>query len=293
MPQILSNNKFVIHIDLPREGYRSARFDWTGKITEVLWKNIPLTGTEKNDGADGYLFGKGLYNEFGIDRALGFEEVEIGDWFHKIGIGLLKKTDHQYLFSKDYEIKAADFEIKAKEDQLILHCRATYNGYAYCLTKEVELHSDSFTINYRLENQGEKVIQTSEYVHNFMAINDDPIGPTYSLRFPFQIQPEAFGEYVNPEQAVEIGQDRIDFYKTPSEPFFFSKLGGKQVVEASWELSNHQQQLRIREQGSFPCKQVNLWGCGHVISPELFVELYIEPGESVEWSRRYEVYEMD
>lgn len=47
---------------------------------------------------------KGLYNEFGIENALGFEETEIGDWFHKIGVGLLKKDSNTYSLNNEYEI---------------------------------------------------------------------------------------------------------------------------------------------------------------------------------------------
>ena len=34
---------------------------------------------------------KDFINEFGIDTALGFDETDIGGWFHKIGIGFIKK----------------------------------------------------------------------------------------------------------------------------------------------------------------------------------------------------------
>jgi hypothetical protein len=46
---------------------------------------------ERHDFKNEHQQGKGFYNEFGMDTALGFEEAAIGGWFHKIGVGLLKK----------------------------------------------------------------------------------------------------------------------------------------------------------------------------------------------------------
>lgn len=42
---------------------------------------------------------KGFYNEFGIDTPIAYEETKEGGYFHKIGIGLLKKEEEQYWFS--------------------------------------------------------------------------------------------------------------------------------------------------------------------------------------------------
>lgn len=36
-------------------------------------------------------------------------------------------------------------------------------------------------IDYSLENNGEKRIETKEYCHNFISINNAKIGPEYNL----------------------------------------------------------------------------------------------------------------
>ena len=53
---------------------------------------------------------------------------------------------------------------------------------------------------------------------------------------------------------------------------------------------NIKSKIGISETGSFKTDKVNLWGCEHVISPELFFNIFIKPGESVEWSRNYNVF---
>ena len=294
MTHILRSKNLEIHIDLPLENYNLSRFDWTGKITTVIYKNVYVTGVEKTNIESGNDYGKGLYNEFGIDTAIGYNEAKEGGWFHKIGVGLLKKDDEPYLFSKNYDIKPAEFKVTKLSNKIIIDCTSkTVNGYAYVLKKEIELFESSFIIKYFLHNTGVKIITTNEYTHNFLAINKDLIGSNYILKFPFQIKPKLFGETFNPEEKVEIGSNKITFNSTPNEQFFFSDLSGNEEVDASWELINIKNNIGISEKGSFKTSKVNLWGWKHVVSPELFFEVRVEPGQSIEWSRTYSVFEIN
>ena len=102
MPVFLKNKFIEVTIDLPEDNYQFSRFDWSGKIVDFKYRGIPITTTEKPFQKDNDPFGKGLYNEFGIQDALGFHEAPIGGWFHKIGVGLLKKDSEQY-FDEEYQ----------------------------------------------------------------------------------------------------------------------------------------------------------------------------------------------
>lgn len=280
-------------MDTPFANYDFSRFDWTGKIVGVKFQNTQLSTVERTDVEDVHHFGKGFYNEFGIDTALGFDEAEIGGWFHKIGVGLLRKEAPRYKCSKPHDIRPAEFETVAEANRILTSCKSeAVNGYSYLLRKEIVLNDSSFTIKYYLENTGEKAILTDEYVHNFTAL-DHPIGGNYILNFPFQLKPELFGETVNPEGKIDLGKDGIGFNGSPQEQFFFSNLSGGETVDAAWELINLRSKLAIKETGSFQTSKVNLWGWKHVISPELFFEISIKPGQSTEWSRSYHMREID
>ena len=294
MTYVLKNKNLEIQVDLPLANYTSSRFDWTGKIVSVTYKNICISGTEKMNVNDDFKYGKGFYNEFGIDAALGYNETREGEWFYKIGIGLLKKDGGEYAFSRNYEIQPALFEVTAKPDKIIICCTSQkVNGYSYILTKEIELVETGFIIKYHLKNTGEKTINTNEYVHNFLAVNKELTGSDYLLKFPFKIKPELFEGNVNPEAKVEIGQKEITFNGTPDEQFFFGKLAGNENVDAAWELINTKNKIGIRETGSFKTSKVNLWGWKHVISPELFFDIHVEPGHEIKWSRTYTVFEIN
>lgn len=293
MPYILKNKTLEIHIDLPREGYNFSRFDWTGKVAQVMFEGVPVTTTERTDKADNNLFGKGLYNEFGIESAIGFEEIDPGNWFHKIGVGALKKTEAPYQFTTPYEIRPAIFHTEPLPEKLRISCASdNLNGYAYRLTKEFSIYQNSLSIGYRLENTGQKAIKTDEYVHNFMGVDQELMGKDYKLHLPFKFEQDEFKMLVNPERKMTLGSNKISFNGMPEEQFFISHLNGSKTVRAHWELQQLKSKIGIRETGSFPTQKVNLWGWEHVISPELFHSISIEPGENQEWSRIYEFFKL-
>lgn len=291
MAYILNSKNLEIQIDFPLENYNFSRFDWTGKIVDVKFNKIRIASIEDPNCKNENLFGKGFYNEFGIDTALGFDETEIGGWFHKIGVGLLKKEDSHYEFNKQYEIRPAEFYLNTYANSVHINCISPFvNGYSYELRKEIRVQETGFTIKYYLKNTGNKIINTNEYVHNFTAINNEHMGEHYCLHFPFELNLELFGETVNSELAVAFEKNRIRFNSMPNEQFFFSNLSGGESVRASWELINHNSKIGIRENTNFQTNKVNLWGWRHVISPELFFDISIVPGASTEWIRNYELF---
>lgn len=294
MTHILKNENLEIHIDLPLKNYNFSRFDWTGKIRTVKFKNIYVSGVEKLNNINDNIYGKGFYNEFGIDVPVGYDDIAEGEWFHKIGVGILKKKGEVYDFMRNYEMKPAEFNVKIESNKIIIDCKShIINGYSYVLKKEIELFESSFMVNYKLDNIGEKIITTNEYNHNFLAINKSLISSDYILKFPFKIKPKLFGATVNSEEKVKIGQNEIVFNNTPNEQFFFSNLSGNENVDASWELINTKSKIGISETASFKTTKVNLWGWKHVISPELFFDINIKPDQVIEWSRTYNMFELN
>ena len=294
MAHILKSNSLKVAIDLPLENYKGSRFDWSGKISSIRFKDLPLTTIEDAGSKDVNFLGKGLYNEFGITNPVGYNETPKGGWFHKIGVGLLKKEHKQYLFHRKHVIRPAHFDITYEDRKIIIICKSELvNGYSYILKKEISISENSFTINYFLHNTGEKKIITDEYVHNFMAINNALIGEDYKLNFPFPINSSLFDETVNSENKVEIGLDNVTFNKTPKKQFFFSNLTGGKELQAEWILTNLKANIGIKEIGSFKTDKVNLWGWGHVISPELFFKISVDPKKTMEWSRKFEVFKIN
>ncbi|WP_229130375.1 hypothetical protein [Ancylomarina sp. 16SWW S1-10-2] len=294
MTHILKNKNLEICIDMPLANYQFSRFDWTSKITAVKFKGIPVSSQEKIYEDKENVFGKGFYNEFGIKMPIGFDDIKDGEYFTKIGVGSLKKEGDTYGFSKAYEIRPAKFNVIEAANKLIVECESqTVNGYAYVLRKEIELLESSFVIHYQLRNTGKKCITTNEYVHNFLGINKELMGSDYILKFPFDLKSESFDAIVNPEEKVVVEEKQITFNGTPEEQFFFGNLTNNKMVDAHWELINTKSKIGISETGSFKTNKINLWGWKHVISPELFYDVNVEAGKTIEWSRTYNLFEIN
>jgi hypothetical protein len=293
VPIILKNEQIELQIDLPHENYVGTRFDYTGKINSLKYNNIQISGSESLDIKQDNFLGKGFYNEFGIDKPFNFEDTLKNEWFHKIGVGTLKKTEDAYYFHKVYEKQPIDFKIDKTDISLITECTSTnLNGHAYKLTKKVTILENEFSINYLLENIGKKDIITTEYVHNFLAINNDAIGPNYILKFPFELKTELFNEILNSEKKVVFEKANITFIETPNKDYFFSNMSGDKEVKAQWELLNIKHQIGIRETGDFYTNKINLWGVQHVICPELFYHINLKPNTSQAWSRTYSMFKI-
>lgn len=290
MSHILKNKNIEIQIDEPLEHYNFSRFDWSGKISKLSYKGISLTTTERTDTIDQNQFGQALYNEFGIQGALGFHEAEQGDWFHKIGIGLLKKDTKDYDFMHYYEVKPAHFSVTKEIYSMQITCISDfYLGYGYRLDKNIELLENRFKITYKLINTGEKEIRTTEYIHNFLGFKKEPMNSSYELNFPFQICQKSFDESVNTENKVIVKRNGFGFNDIPGDQFFFSNISGDNSVNASWELLHHKLKISLKESSSFKTNKINLWGWQHVISPELFHTIHLKPNESTTWERTYTI----
>lgn len=292
MPMILENKELQLEIDAPNELYQGARFDWSGQISQIRYRNKhTFCTTENKDTASQKLLGRGLHNEFGIDAALGYEDCPLGEQFHKIGVGLLTKaTKDTYQFYTNYDIEPAIFCIQ--NDGLSATFTVTprpIRGHSYVLVKRIELVDDSFTIHYHLTNTGNFPIHTTEYVHNFLSMDGHPLDHQYILRFPFQIDTSLFSETVNPDHIVSFNDNRLTWNTTPQAPFFFSDMNPTHQ-QLSWELEHSGAKIGIREIPSFDVQRINVWGTGHVVSPEIFYPIHLLPGQNCKWARKYDIY---
>lgn len=287
----LKNYVLELVLDHPLSSYAYSRFDWTGKIVSVKYKGVEICSVENSADKTSNCIGKGFYNEFGIQSAIGFDEIEKGQWFPKIGIGLLKKVTDIYDFSAAYKIKPAKFKVVEQHNQLLLEChQEAHMGYAYVLTKKIQLNEMGFSINYCLQNKGSKTISTNEYNHNFISLAKKKMDRDILLTFPFTVNPKLFVKTVNPENLVEINEGSFSFKGTPKEQFFFENISGTKSVNAAWELINQENNIGIRETANFKTSAINLWGWQQVICPELFYEIKLKPGAVKNWTRTYEIF---
>ncbi len=291
MTMILDNQTIKLAIYHPGEIYRGSRFDWSGQIAQITYQNKYTFCTTETE-YQGLLAntGSGLYNEFGIDGALGHEDCPAEGQFHKMGVGLLTRSNMAaYQFMNTYAMQPAEIAVAFDHSSAIFRVSApNLRGYAYQFIKTIELTHDGFRIHYHLTNTGDRLIDTNEYIHNFIAIQGHVLDKNYVLRFPFQLDAGLFQECVNPETAVIFGPNTLKWQFTPTVPFYFSHVNPSHQP-AFWEIKHLTENISIRETVDFEIQRINIWGTRHVVSPEIFYHIHLLPGQSCQWVRTYEI----
>jgi hypothetical protein len=290
----IENERLAVDIGEPGE-YAGSRFDWTGFIRQVTLKGaqrhtfcideslIPGKGTG----------GTGLCGEFGIDRPVGYDEAKPGGTFPKIGIGLLTRQDEaRYDFFRPYPVRPFPVRTAVSADAASFACEPLESdGYAVRLNKTLSLQGAELTIASMLQNTGSKPIATTEYVHNFTSIDGLPIGPDYELRFAAGLAPET-DSFRTGGEWLEVG-DRTVRWSRPVEGTFYARWEGfDRETPFYWELVNRKARAGIRERGDARGVKVAMWGEPHVVSPEVFVEISVLPGETLQWKRSYTFFEL-
>ncbi len=291
MSTIIKSDQLSVEIGMPGE-YSGSRFDWTGFIQQVTLISSKHTFCAPESLTEGTgTGGIGLCNEFGIRTPIGYDQAAVGDYFPKIGVGLLTRTDEgPYDFFKSYPNQPFPIHVEQGSDYIRYVSEALpCNGYAFKLEKEITVQGATLTINYSLHNIGEKAIATNEYVHNFLSIDDQPIGPSYVLHFPEDAT--LIGDTSKYTQdTLHINGKHISWNKQVDEMFYCTVPAFHSEAPFYWEVTHSEAGAGIRERGSAPAAFTALWGVSHVLSPEVSVDINVNPGERQRWSRSYDFF---
>jgi hypothetical protein len=293
---VLKTEQLQVLINAPGEVYNSSRFDWTGQIEQVTYKNKHTFCTNETlDASLKSTRGIGMCNEFGISTPIGYDDCKVGEFFPKIGIGLLEKeNDLPYHFFKPYKVVPGHFEVKqiGDSDLVITSSISNCRGYGYILEKHFEVSGNILFIKYKLTNTGSKAIETEEYCHNFININNLSVNADYKLKFPIKINTGNFIEEVNPNYCVEINNNQLSWKSTPESDFFYTDLNAGHNKINTWSIENTKAGVGVREFVNCVPAQCNVWGKSHVISPEIFINIKLNPRETMQWERKYEFYSL-
>lgn len=282
----LKNNRLKVNIGKPGMLYRGSRFDWSGFITQVILDDTHTFCVPESLVVGQGTGGCGLCNEFGSIDPVGYNEAKPGEKFLKIGVGFLTKNDNTpYSIIGRYEIDPAHFTVEVKDHSakfIVEHkeCR----GYGVRLEKIIELRDNKLVINYLLINTGSKEIYTKEYCHNFIGVDNKSFGEDYSLEFDYSISTDRKVE------VPAIDNNKILWRGTPKEEYFFKMSGYTHKIGNKWRLLNTASNVGVSEEVNFPITMAAVWGKEHVVSPEIFIEIHLKPGESMSWKRSYEFF---
>ncbi|TLX74943.1 hypothetical protein E9993_11155 [Labilibacter sediminis] len=287
----LVKGNIKLDLEKPAEGYQGVRFDWTGKAVQLWWGDISFVTTE-NFKSNSLNEGRGFFNEFGITDPVGYNDCKVGDYFPKIGVGLLKKESNKpYDFFHNYINKPFEFSEVRGKDSVVFHCLNKDFDSAFFLEKKFTITEDGFTIDYLLENVGNKVIETTEYTHNFLSLGARKVSPNTKLIFKGEIKEKQFDKGLKANATCMDDSHTIAWHQIPESDFFFEDIAIPQSKKINWTLIDEELKMGICEQVDFKPAKINLWGRGHVVSPEIFKSIKLKPGEQDQWQRQYKIFQ--
>ena len=285
-----------LYLPDPDHGYyRGTRFDWSGVIYSLKFKEHEYFGQwfERYDPKihDAIM---GPVEEYRTnDAGLGYDEAKAGGTFIRIGVGVVRKPEEQaYQLFSTYEIvDPGKWTIRKGPDWIeFTHDLKDSSGYAYVYTKKLQLvkSKPELVLEHTLRNTGRREIETTQYDHNFFVIDQQPTGPDFVVKFPFDVKVRrdlkgvaringACLEYL---RELETGQSIF----TEMEGF------GSGAQDYDFRIENRKAGAGVRIKGDRPVTNLNFWCIRTTLCPEPFVRFKIQPGEASKWSIRYEFY---
>ena len=134
----------------------------------------------------------------------------------------------------------------------------TVKGYAAKLVKKISIQN-ALTIDYELSNEGSQRIDTEEYIHNFIGINEEPVGPEYKLKLPVPVRfTEVESDYTS--GLLSVQDCEIGWNVRPNKPFTENTRLQRRDYSYSWELTHTASRAGVREISDFPVAYMALWG---------------------------------
>jgi hypothetical protein len=291
----ISNGLIQATLYLPdsKEGYyQGTRFDWSGNMPSLKFAGHEYFGQWfTNYSPEIHDVIMGPVEEF---TALDFDQTMPDNSFVKIGVGVLTKPDDKpYSFARYYQVvNHGRWDVKSKSDQVTFSHELKDKAYAYKYQKVVQLVKDKpeMELIHTLRNTGSKTIETSVYDHNFFVIDNEPIGPSYSITVPYNIK--GTGQGIG--ELAEIKANKILFLRVVKngENVFCSPLEGFSAspVDYDFRIENKTTGAGVRITCDQPIQKLNFWCCSTTLCPEPYIKIKVEPGKEFTWKIHYEFY---
>ena len=297
--------KARLYLPDPEKGYyRASRFDWSGVTPSLeykghnyfdVWNPLPYN-PKLNDAI------MGPVQEFRLP--LGYDDVQVGETFIKIGVGGLKKIpEKSYRFGFTYEIvNPGKWSIKKKKDEVhFTHELIDSSGYSYLYTKTVRLEKGRpvMVLQHSLKNTGTKLIATSVYNHNFFVIDKEPTGPNMKMSVPFNIKVEdkGNGSLRGFGTIAEVQGNSIVYKRelNSNENVFSSGLEGFRNVPEDYNIviENLKTGAGVKITSDAVMEKMVYWACSTTACPEPYIQLSVAPGKEIKWKYVYEFFARD
>jgi len=309
----ISNGELRARIYLPHSGkgfYQGTRFDWAGIVSSLEYQGHNYYGqwyTRSDPRVHDFAFDgpdivtstcctiMGPVEEFKSDeKALGFDEAEVGGTFIKIGVGVLRKDSAEYDVFKQYQVvDPGKWTVKTHSDSVEftheLNDAASGYGYVYRKTVRLVPGTSEMVLEHHLKNTGRRAIQGSVYGHNFLMLDRQTIGPDFTVTLPFQIQSAPLPH----EDVAEIRGNQFAYVRALTDKdVVYTQISGftDDPKDNEVRIENRGVGAGMVIRGNRPLSHMALWSIRSVLAVEPFISMTIEPGREFDWDVTYEYY---
>ncbi|MBD3420082.1 MAG: hypothetical protein GF398_08205 [Chitinivibrionales bacterium] len=268
--------------------YRSSRFDWWGHIEQVRAGAHSFYGNwhGRHDPLNPE-HGIGPAEEFDMESPPGYGDS--AELFLKIGVGICRKPadETRYFMNRAYEIidkGERTFAFSRSRASCTHQLDNASTGWKYRYRKSLLLSDSALRITHTLVNTGAHPLQTEHYSHNFIMLDNRPIGPGYTLELPFTIalspklrrKMAGFATVENSTLVIDALLDTKTLWATFDSLHHTAAENGAIVALQKSNVS-----LAIK--GNRPLSKYNFYATHKAVCPEPFIELQVAPGDSVSW----------
>lgn len=273
--------------------YRGTRFDWSGMVSRVMAGGhayfAEFRRTHDPFNHDDVC---GTAEEFNISRPPGFETAKPGETFLKVGVGTLEKgTDAEYGFAKPYRIvDGGRWTVREVGSAVTFrHVLEPKNGYGYDYEKTLKLGTDKkvLSITRALLNTGTREIPVEHYGHNFIQIDDAPVGENYALILPFAPR---LAQNSRDQGCLAIDGKTVAFTReVPKGKAVWVRFEGfSEETENTVRVMNRKTGALMTIKTDLPLTRLVLYSSDGVLCPEAFVSFSLQPGQTRRWTTTYE-----
>jgi hypothetical protein len=212
-------------------------------------------------------------------------------YLEKIGVGVLRKKGDRYRFAESYDVERIGVWTVETESHRILFRQElnTDIGFSYRYEKRIEITEEppGFAVEYRLANTGTRRIDQTYYAHNFVKIDDQPIGPDYRFTFAQAMTPDremrqiaaVTGNVLTFARPLQTGNSIYTQFREHDLPAAANGV----LVE------NRKSRAALRITGDAAISRFHFWSTDQVACPEPFVKVRVSPGDTFRWRDTYEL----
>ena len=292
----LKNNRLQITFENPST-MTTPRFSHAGFITEVLLDNTyqfcmpeQLLLNRRNS------HGFGLCGEFVLPTG---ELAKCGEWFFKPGVGLVQQAADFQRFNifGTYEIQPFPIIVEQPSQDTIIFKQTgpSHDGYGAEICKTYRLENNQLILDIEVTNTGAKTLDFSEYQHNFVSLEQKPVGPGYVLELPCdknlsQLEDAtlSWGDERHLDSAVYLKEHSVYWKDFMDEKVLYHEsYDTLSEVPASWTLIHEDSAVSVTEEVDFTPSMIIVWSVEHCVCAELYYNAKILPGDTARWRRTW------